>query len=138
MAKNTLRPKALQTLQKLARIAAANDNGFCQCVSCGKWEHYKDMDGGHYIAKGHSSYWALREENVHPQCKGCNGYGMRYGSSANEYTLWMIDYYGRDFIDDMHDKKRELVKLSKSDYVEMIAQWIELIKYHRRRLGETR
>jgi len=132
----SLKPKALIALQKLARVSAANDNGYAQCVSCGEYHNWKEMDGGHYIAKGHSSYWALREENVHPQCKACNGFGMKFGTAANEYTKWMIDYYGRDFVDEMEETKRNPVKFYKKDYEELITNWNELIKYHLNRVGD--
>ena len=92
----TLRAKALETIQKLARISAADDNGYCKCVSCGKLDHYKNMDGGHFIPKGSSSRWALEESNVNPQCKGCNGFSMKHGSAEAQYTLWMIDWVGKD------------------------------------------
>jgi len=94
------------------------------------------MDGGHYIAKGHSSYWALRVENVHPQCKGCNGYGMKYGTAAQEYTKWMIDYYGRDFVDEMEADKRKPVKFYKRDYEEITRDLNEQITYHLKRVAE--
>ena len=48
----TLRAKALKTLQKLSRISAADDNGYCKCVSCGKLDNYKNMDGGHFHPEG--------------------------------------------------------------------------------------
>ena len=70
----TLRSKCLTAIQKLARISAADEYGMVQCVSCDKRMHWKECDGGHYIAKGSSSYWALEVENVHPQCKGCNAF----------------------------------------------------------------
>ena len=94
------------------------------------------MDGGHYIAKGHSSYWSLQEVNVHPQCRGCNGFGMKYGSAANQYTLWMIDFYGREFVDGMEAKKRNTVKYYKKDYVEMTKYFNEQIKIHLKRIGQ--
>ena len=99
--KTTPKTKAMNALQKLARVSAADDNGYCECWSCGKSVHWKECDGGHFIPKGHSSYWALKVENVHPQCKGCNGFGMRFGVASQKYTLRMIDYYGRDFVDAM-------------------------------------
>tara|TARA_R110000851_G_scaffold219329_2_gene372135 strand:- start:804 stop:1211 length:408 start_codon:yes stop_codon:yes gene_type:complete len=134
MAKATPRSKCLLAIQLLARISAADDNGYSVCVSCGDAHHYKNMDGGHFIPKGASSYWALEVENVHPQCKGCNGFGMKYGSAAQSYTGWMIDTYGRDFVDDMIATKSNIKKMYKSDYDELTKQFKELIKYHEGRV----
>lgn len=132
----TLRAKALETIQKLARISAADDNGYCKCVSCGKLDHYKNMDGGHFIPKGSSSRWALEESNVNPQCKGCNAYSMKHGSAAQQYTLWMIDWVGKDQVEYMLATKNDPIKFYAADYREMIADWSEQIKAHERRLGE--
>ena len=130
-----LRKKCMTALQKLARISAADQFGMVQCVSCDKKLHWKDADGGHYIAKGSSSYWALEVENVHPQCKGCNCFGMSKGSAEGQYTLWMIDMYGEDFVRQMHQDKRKLKKLYKKDYEDMLQHFNELIKYHEERLA---
>jgi len=132
----TLRSKALKTLQKLARISAADDNGYCQCVSCGKIDHYKNMDGGHFIPKGSSNRWALDEQNVHPQCKGCNGFGMKHGSAEAQYTIWMLDWYGKEAVEHMLATKKAPIKYYSSDYREMIEDWGQQIMAHERRLGE--
>jgi len=132
----TLRAKALKTLQKLSRISAADDNGYCKCVSCGKLDHYKVMDGGHFIPKGSSSRWALEESNVNPQCKGCNGFSMKHGSAEAQYTLWMIDWVGKDQVEYMLATKNDPIKFYAADYREMISDWSEQIKAHERRLGE--
>jgi hypothetical protein len=131
----TPKAKALITLQKLVRLESADDNGYCQCVSCGKSFHWTEGDGGHYISKGCSSYWALKKENVHPQCKGCNGFGMKHGTAANQYTLWMVDYYGRDFVDQMEADKRKPIKIYKKEYQEMIEEWNQQIREHLARIG---
>ncbi len=136
MAKKTLRAKALDLIQKLARVSEADDNGYCRCVSCGESKRWNEGDGGHYIPKGNSSYWSLEIENVHFQCKGCNGYEMKYGTATQEYTKWMIDYYGREFVDDMEVTKRNVRKFYKSDYEEMIKEFKEKINYHLERIGE--
>ena len=135
MAKATPRSKCLIAIQLRARITHADDTGYCVCVSCGVKQHYKDMDGGHYIPKGASSYWALEVENVHPQCKGCNGFGMKHGSAAQEYTTWMIDYYGREFVDNMLKTKSNVRKLYKADYVDMLKTFSADIKFHENRIG---
>jgi len=132
----TPKAKALITLQKLVRLKAADDRGYCQCVSCGKYFHWKTGDGGHFLAKGASSYWALREENVHPQHKGCNGFGMRNGTAAIEYTRWMQDYYGDDFVQHMLETKNNPVKYYKKDLIDMTKEWEKEIKFHLERIGE--
>ena len=135
---DTLRAKALKAVQKLARISAADDSGYAQCVSCNCVKHYKEMDGGHFIPKGSSSFWALDIENVHPQCKGCNGFQMTHGSAAQQYTIWMIDYYGREKVDWMIEHKNDPIKFYAADYRAMIAEWNEQIKAHERRVGERK
>lgn len=137
MAKATPKSKCLKAIQLLARISAADDNGYAQCSSCGARHHYKDMDGGHFIPKGHSSYWALEIENVHPQCKGCNGFGMKFGTAEAQYTLWMQDTYGREFVDNMMTAKKNARKRYKADYDDLLAEFTELIRYHQERIGEA-
>ena len=60
-------------VQKYVRLKAADDDGWVSCVTCGDRRQWNDqMDGGHFIER---SYLAtkLMEENIHPQCKTCNG-----------------------------------------------------------------
>ena len=135
MAKETPRAKALKALQKLVRLKAADENGYCTCVTCGAVARWSEMDGGHFIPKGSSSYWALEEENLAPQCKGCNGFGMKYGDAAQRFTTYMIDLRGRDFVDHMLATKGLPRKLYKRDYEEMLKDWNEQIKYHMNRIG---
>ena len=119
----------------ISDVVAADDNGYAKCVSCGEQSHYKEMDGGHFFPKGNCSFWALEKENVHPQCKGCNGFGMKYGIAAQQYTLWMIDYYGRDFVEEMESQKRSVRKIYKAEYQEMIEEFTAEIKHHEQRIG---
>jgi len=136
MAKQTPRSKCLTAIQLLARISAADENGYSTCVTCGNVLHYKSMDGGHFIAKGTSSYWSLEIENVHPQCKPCNGFGMKYGIAAQQYTLYMEDTYSREFVDNMLATKSSVKKIYKSEYIELLKEFNELINFHRERIGE--
>lgn len=130
MPKETLRAKALKTLQKLVRLKAANDKGVATCVTCGiKKPWNKGIQGGHWIPKGNSSYWALEEENIHPQCSSCNQFGMKNGSAGHTYTLYMIDMYGRDVVDDMLARKSDPIKIGVKQYRDMIEGWeIEIDK----------
>ena len=60
---------------------------------------------------------------------------MKHGSAAQQYTLWMQDYYGRDFVEEMFAKKRDTKKLYKKDYTEMLKDFNALILYHKKRIG---
>lgn len=137
MAKETPRAKALRLMQQLVRMKAADDQGMVTCVSCGKVQHYKEADAGHFIPKGASSRWALEETNIHPQCKGCNGFGMRYGSAAQNYTVYMIDMYGKDYVEHMLETKNQVHKLYKADYDDIITECRKQIKMHDGRLKCT-
>jgi hypothetical protein len=134
VAKETSRAKALRLLQQLVRMKAADDSGMAKCVTCGKSVHYKDADGGHFIPKGSSSRWALEECNVHLQCKGCNGFGMKHGSAAQAYTIHMIDLYGKDWVEHMLATKNSVHKIYKADYEDMISEYKAQIKIHQERL----
>jgi hypothetical protein len=48
----------------------------------------------------------------------------------------MIDYYGLDFVEQMHRDKNKPKKLYVADYREMLKEFNDLITYHKKRLGE--
>ena len=67
--------------------------------------------------------------------KGCNGFGMKFGIASQQYTLFMVDMYGKDFVDNMFATKSNVRKLYKADYVDMLKGFNELISYHKERIG---
>lgn len=89
-------------LQKVVRMKAAiaeDIDGYVTCVSCGVKKHWKELDAGHYFSRGDKSV-KLMEENIHPQCKGCN-IKMRHGDTkvVSAYRRYMVEMYGEDFLD---------------------------------------
>jgi len=89
-------------LQKVVRMKAAiaeNMDGYVTCVSCGVKKHWKELDAGHYFSRGDKSV-KLMEENIHPQCKGCN-IKMSHGDTkvVTAYRRHMVEMYGEDFLD---------------------------------------
>ena len=132
-----LKKEALELKQLLVRVKAADDNGYCTCVTCGTvllWN--RGMQGGHFIVRSKTK-WCLVEENLHPQCNGCNGFGMKYGNAEAIYTLYMQEMYGDDFVQNMIDTKDEIIKLSRFDLEDSIADSKEQIKYHKARIGAS-
>lgn len=108
---------AAKLMQRMVRAKAADENGYCKCVTCDKVQHWKEMDGGHFVSRTYTAHKIL-EENIHPQCKGCNGF--RNGEYP-AYTLYMIDTYGRDFVDELLATKKQTKKYSRPEIMEIIA-----------------
>lgn len=125
---------AATLLQKLVRLKSSDDNGYCTCVSCGHVGHWKDMQGGHFVPRGNSAT-KLMEENVHPQCPSCNGFGMKFGDAEKHYTLWMIDYYGREFVENLLSLKGKTHKWVRLEVDQLIAEWKDQIKELERQKG---
>jgi hypothetical protein len=125
---------ALEAAQLLARISRADDDGHCTCVTCGHIGKFNNgFDGGHFIAKGNCSYWMLDPRNIWPQCKSCNGNGMKFGNKEADYTLFMIDTFGREFVDYMKSMEKTVIKRSTQDYEDFIkAANIEINKHRKR------
>jgi len=131
----TARSKCLTAFQLLRRLEEADDNGFCECVTCGKVQHYTTVHGGHFLPKGSSSFYAFDSNNVWPQCPGCNLYGMRHGSAAQVYTLFMIRNFGKEHVDQMLANQRTTVKLYTQDYRDMLADFNARIREEKKRIG---
>ena len=130
----TLRAKTLKAFQLLRRLEEADDNGYCECVTCGVIKHYTEVHGGHWLPKGKSSYFSLDKRNVWPQCVGCNLFGMKHGVAAQNYTMFMIDKFGKSQVDQMLADSNKPIKLYARDYREMIAEFNAQIKDHKSRL----
>ncbi len=87
----TARQKALKALQKLRRLQESH-NGYCRCISCGAVDHYKNMDGGHYISRA-ERVTELEPENIWPQCKACNHH--RSGNIV-QYRMKLVERIGEE------------------------------------------
>lgn len=85
--------KAAKLLQRLVRLKAADDNGYAQCVTCDKVDHYKLLQGGHFIPRTRTIF-KLAEFNIAPQCPGCNMFGMKQAHYVLRYRQYMVDTYG--------------------------------------------
>ena len=132
----TIRAQCLEAIQLLRRLEECDDNGYCSCVTCGETRKWNDlMDGGHFIDKSHSSFWALEEVNINPQCKKCNGNGMRFGTARYSYQKWMEGKHGELFVQNMIETKKHLRKISAQGYRDMLADFKERIKFHKNRIG---
>lgn len=130
------RAEALIVAQELSRISRADDDGYCTCVTCGHVGKWNDgFDGGHYIAKSSSSFWMLDPRNIWPQCKPCNGNGMKFDGRESLYTLFMIKEFGSEFVQHMQNVKKTTIKRSVQDFDEYISKAKAEVAKHKKRIG---
>jgi len=61
------------------------------------------------------------EENLHPACPSCNVFRKEF--HMREYTLFMEDFYGRKFVDELRELERKV--LSASQVRQLAEQAIE-------------
>ena len=130
-----LKKQAMELLQLLVRVKAADDNGYCKCVTCDTVSMWNNgMQGGHFISRGKTK-WCLVEENIHPQCAACNGFGMKYHNKEAVYTIYMQEMYGWKFVQLMLDTQADITKLSRGFLEDKIKEFNEQISYHKDRIG---
>lgn len=87
-------------------------NGIAECVTCGKKDHWKNLQAGHFMSRKHyATRWD--EENVEVQCMACNVY--RYGE---QYLF--AKHLGQEKADELLTKSRTMVKLKDWELQDMI------------------
>jgi len=99
------------------------ENEQCQCVTCGKVDHFKKMQNGHFMSRRHASTrWD--EENCQVQCYSCNV--MQQGKQY-EYSIWLDNNYGEGKADELLIKSGFITKFDRIDYEEMIIKYKEKV-----------
>lgn len=98
------------------------------CVTCGVVKPWKEMQACHFYSRGrYPTRW--HESNVFSGCYRCNV--ILKGSYIN-YTRYMIDRFGRQFVDDLEFLSLNGEKISTPKLREMIEEYTlkveELIK----------
>lgn len=87
-------------------------NEISTCVTCGKKDHWKNLQAGHFMSRKHySTRWD--EDNVEVQCMACNVF--RYGEQ-----FLFSKYLGQEKSDELLAKSRESKKFADYELQEMI------------------
>lgn len=124
MAKKPSKSKLVKKLDAVfsifVRMSNADHKGFCECVTCGRKYHWKDIQAGHFMSRKHySTRWD--EDNVKPQCRGCNIFNQ---GEQYRYSV----YLGNELSESLLNKSREIVKFSINDIEELIEYYQGEIK----------
>jgi hypothetical protein len=95
-------------------------NEIAECVTCGKKDHWKKLQCGHFQSRRHySTRW--EENNVGVQCYGCN--------ITNQGQQFLFaKYLGLDKAEEMVLKSKQIVKFSDNDLQDMITYYKDKLK----------
>ena len=107
--------------QYIRRKDAVND--IATCVTCGKKDHYKKLQCGHFMSRRHyNTRWD--EDNCHVQCAGCNVF--RAGE-IYLYTKYLCSKFDNNFPDMLYEKSNITVKFADIDLIELIDYYTEKV-----------
>lgn len=123
-----LRNDVADLVQRLVRLKAADSNGMVKCWTCPTVKHWKEMQGGHFIERGKTATKML-EENIHPQCPGCNMYGMKQASKILDYRREMVAWYGEEFVQWLEDEAKQTVRHTRQELLSLSADYAAQIKH---------
>tara|TARA_R110000737_G_scaffold350701_1_gene390460 strand:+ start:209 stop:601 length:393 start_codon:yes stop_codon:yes gene_type:complete len=112
--------KKLDTVFSLyIRIKDSNKEGIGTCVTCGKQDHYKNLQAGHFQSRKHyATRWD--EDNVKIQCVGCNVF--KYGEQ-----FLFSKYLGNNLSEELLDKSRNIVKFTNIELEEMVTEYSNML-----------
>ena len=94
-------------------------NEMTTCFTCGKVDHWKKLQNGHFMSRRHySTRWD--ETNCQVQCAGCNVF--RYGEQY-KFSVALDDRYGPGTADKMLQQSKQIVKFSTIDLEDLIIKY---------------
>lgn len=127
MAKKTQRKKLIEKLDKIFSIYIRRRNAIndiAECFTCGKQDHWKKLQNGHFQSRKHySTRW--HEQNCQVQCASCNvfRFGEQYKFSKN-----LDNTYYSGLAEELHIEANKTVKLDNTDLEMLIEKYEMLIK----------
>lgn len=117
------RQKLVAKLDKVFSLVVrrkdADNYGNVTCFTCGKRNHYRKMQAGHFQTRAkYSTRWKLI--NVQPQCPGCNMYN---GGQQYAFGRKLDAVYGSGTADKVLQLSNQTQKFSNADLQYMIDEF---------------
>jgi len=127
MPKKINRSKLVKKLDTIFSIFIRRKNSVNEistCFTCGKKDHWKKLQNGHFQSRKHySTRWD--EINCQVQCAGCNvfKYGEQYvfGNKLDRK-------YGSGTAERLYIKAKKIIKLSNPELKDMILRYENFVK----------
>lgn len=126
MAKKLTRSKLVKKLDTIFSQYIRQKNsidGIATCFTCGKKDHWKKLQNGHFQSRRHySTRWD--EINCQVQCAGCNvfKYGEQYvfGNKLDQK-------FGTGTAKRLHIKAKQMIKLADFEIEDLIKRYKDFV-----------
>ena len=128
------RSKIVKKLDKVfsqyIRLRNADSMGIAECVTCGKRDHWKKQQCGHFQSRKHyTTRWD--EVNCQVQCAGCNVF--KYGEQYM-FGIYLDQHFGEGTAEGLLQKSRQTIKYSNIELLAMIERYeFEIKELHSNR-----
>ena len=103
----------------------ADAEGAVACFTCGRWDHYKNMDAGHYIARSLGLATYFHEQSVQVQCTACNRF--RHGN-LTQFAIKLREKYGDGILEELDSLRRQIRKISAREYENLINEYQDKLR----------
>ena len=115
--------KKLDTVFSLYIRQRYSINEISKCFTCGKEDHYKKLQCGHFQSRRHySTRW--NEINCQVQCAGCNVF--KYGEQFIFGKNLNLEF-GEGTSESLYLKAKQIIKFSNNDLEDLITNYNSLI-----------
>lgn len=122
----TKRKKLIDKLDKVFSLYVRQRNAvneIAECFTCGKQDHYKKLQNGHFQSRKHyATRWD--EVNCQVQCAGCNVF--RYGEQY-KFAVNLDAKFGVGTAESLQQKANTTIKLDNYDLEMLINKYQSLI-----------
>lgn len=113
-----------EVFSQYIRLRNADAHGNTECFTCGKKDHWKKLQCGHFQSRKHyATRWD--EVNCQVQCSACNVF--RYGEQYI-FGINLDKQYGKDTAIQLNQASRQIVKLSNQDLLDKIEYYKTVVK----------
>jgi hypothetical protein len=98
--------------------------GGANCISCGRWFRFEDLDAGHFIPMT-SSAIRFDERNINAQCRSDNRFK---GGERRNYYPAMVEKWGQAVVDELRARQHEVKKYTDEELESIREYYLEKLE----------
>lgn len=123
MKRSAIVKKLDSIFSQFIRLRNVDDDGITECFTCGKRDHWKKLQNGHFQSRRHySTRWD--ETNCQVQCSGCNVF--RFGEQY-QFGLNLNKLFKKNTSEKLLKKSRETVKYTDDELLLLINKYKTIV-----------